>query len=274
MKLLFLGDIVGEPGRKTVKRFLPALRTALGLDCVIVNAENVSGGSGMDAKCYRHLEMAGVDACTMGDHVYRKKEIYPLFEAGKLICKPANFPAVSPGPDHVIVTTTAGVRVAAINLLGRTFMRPVDCPFDAVDRVLAKLDPEIKVILVDIHAEATADKQLMLRHCLGRVSAVVGTHTHVPTADATVYPPGTAYITDAGMCGPYDSVIGRDVHPTLHHAKTFEPIHFDVAKQDKRLSGVVIDIDESTGRATNIELFHKTVTQLETLTGQNSSSTD
>lgn len=266
MKLLFLGDIVGEPGRKLIKRHLPTVRAVMGFDGVVVNAENASGGSGLDPRCHRQLELAGVDACTMGDHIYRKKEIYQLFAAAKPICKPANFPARAPGPDHLVVTLPGGARLGVISVMGRTFMRPVDCPFDAVDRVLALFDPTVKTIIVDIHAEATADKQLMLRHCLGRASAVLGTHTHVPTADARVYPPGTAYITDVGMTGPYDSVIGRDVHPTLHHARTFEPIHFDVAKNDVRMSGVALEIDDATGKAIAIAPLHLTSEKLEALT--------
>lgn len=265
MRLLFLGDVVGEPGRKIIKRHLAAVRAHWAIDCVIANAENASGGSGLDPRCYRQLESAGIDACTMGDHVYRKKEIVQLFEAGRPICRPANFPARSPGPDHLVVHLPSGLRMVVVNVMGRTFMRPVDCPFDAIDRVLAAIDRAINIIIVDIHAEATADKQLMLRHCLGRVSAVLGTHTHVPTADAAILPPGVAYITDVGMTGPYDSVIGRDVHPTLHHARTFEPIHFDVATKDVRMSGALVDIDETTGHAVAIELFHQKAEELERL---------
>lgn len=256
MKILFLGDIVGEPGRKIIKRALPGLRARFNIDLVIANAENSAGGSGMDPRCYSQLIAAGVDAITMGDHIYKKREIYSLFEKGEPICKPANFPPEAPGPDHLIVSAADGTRVAIISLLGRMFMRPVDCPFHAVDRVLVAIGKQAKVILVDIHAEATSDKQCVLRHLIGRVSAVVGTHTHVPTADASVYPPGTAYITDVGMTGPYDSVIGRRFDRVLHATTTFEPKPFDVATGDPRISGALIEVDPESGRASAIELWN------------------
>jgi metallophosphoesterase (TIGR00282 family) len=256
VKILFLGDIVGEPGRKIIKRALPGLRARFNIDLVIANAENSAGGSGMDPRCYSQLIAAGVDAITMGDHIYKKREIYSLFEKGEPICKPANFPPEAPGPDHLIVSAADGTKVAIISLLGRMFMRPVDCPFHAVDRVLDDIGKQAKVILVDIHAEATSDKQCVLRHLIGRVSAVVGTHTHVPTADASVYPPGTAYITDVGMTGPYDSVIGRRFDRVLHATTTFEPKPFDVATGDPRISGALIEVDPESGRASAIELWN------------------
>lgn len=256
MKILFLGDVVGEPGRKILRKAVPLLRARHELDLVIANAENAAGGSGLSPRVCSQILGAGVDALTMGDHIYKKTEIYPLFSQKKPICKPANFPAEAPGPDHLIVETAGGIPVAIISLLGRVYMRPVDCPFHAAFRVLDAIGDQARVILVDIHAEATSEKQLMLRHLLGKVSAVVGTHTHVPTADARVHPPGTAYITDVGMTGPYDSVIGRRCDRVLHTTITFEPTAFDVATGDPRVSGALIDVDESTGRARAIELVH------------------
>ena len=256
MKILFLGDIVGEPGRKIVRKAVPLLRDRYELDLVVANAENAAGGSGLTRRCFQQLVSAGVDAFTMGDHVYRKREIYTLFESGQPICRPANYPAGAPGPDHLIVEARGGVSVAIVCLLGRVFMQPVDCPFQAIDRVLATIAGRARVILVDMHAEATSDKQVMLRHLIGRVGAVLGTHTHVPTADAAVYEPGTAYLTDVGMCGPYDSVIGRRHDRVLHAVRTFEPTPFDVATGDPRVSGALLDIDSETGRARSIRLMH------------------
>lgn len=255
MRILFLGDIVGEAGRKIVKRAVPALRARFGLDLVVANAENAAGGSGINPRCYSQLESSGIDAMTMGDHVYKKTEIYPLFEQDKPICRPANFPPDSPGPDHLVVQA-GSEKVAIVCVLGRMFMRPVDCPYRAVDRVLEQLPKKVKIILVDIHAEATSEKQLMLRHLLGRATAVLGTHTHVPTADARVHPPGTAYLTDVGMTGPYDSVIGRRCDRVLHTTLTFEPTAFEVATGDPRISGALIEADPETGRALAVELIH------------------
>jgi hypothetical protein len=232
---------------------------------VIANAENASGGSGLNQRGYAQLAAAGIDAMTMGDHVYKKKEIYELFNKGRPICKPVNFPRQAPGLDHLIVETPDHTPVAVVNVLGRVFMRPVDCPFAAMDRVLLDIGERAKVIIVDVHAEATSDKQLMLRHLVGRVSAVLGTHTHVPTADAAIFPPGTAYITDVGMTGPYEGVIGRRWDKVLHTVTTFEPTDFAVANGDPRLSGALVDVDPETGRAQSIELLHLNEPALEAM---------
>jgi metallophosphoesterase (TIGR00282 family) len=256
MRLLFLGDIVGEPGRKLVRKAVPALRETRQLDLVIVNAENIAGGSGMTPKTYAQLRRCGVDACTMGDHIYKKREIISVLVRGEPVCKPANFPPEAPGQDHLIVETASGVSVGIVSVLGRIFMRPVDCPLAALDRVLEQLAPKTNVILVDVHAEATSEKQVMFRYLSGKVSAVVGTHTHVPTADAMISAEGTAYITDVGMTGPYESIIGRRIDNVIHTTKTFEPLSFDVATGDPRISGVILEIDEATGKATAIEPIH------------------
>lgn len=264
MKILFLGDVVGEPGRKICRHGVPALRAHWDLNLVIANAENAAGGSGINARCLRQLEAAGIDGFTMGDHVYKKADIFPLFEERRPLCRPANFPSEAPGPDRLLLETPLGP-VAVICVLGRLFMRPVDCPFKAMDRVLESLPPEVKVIIVDMHAEATSEKQLMLRHLQGRVTGVFGTHTHVPTADAAVFPPGTAYITDAGMTGPYDGVIGRRSDRVLHTTLSFEPSSFDVATGDPRISGVVFEVDATTGKAISCELAHFDKSQLDAL---------
>jgi len=265
MRILFIGDVVGEPGRKIAMRGLPILRKKWSLDLVVANAENAAGGSGITARCFSQLAQAGVDAFTMGDHVYRHKDVMDLFGKQPPMCRPANFPAEAPGPDHVIVETKSGVRIAVLSVLGRLFMKPVDCPFHTVDRILSQLEQDVQVVLVDIHAEATSEKQALLRHLVGRVSAVFGTHTHVPTADAAVFPPGTAYCTDVGMTGPYDGVIGRDWKKVLHTMVTQQPVFFDVAKADARISGALFDVDTSTGRASSCRLVHLTESDLESL---------
>jgi metallophosphoesterase (TIGR00282 family) len=252
MRLLFLGDIVGHPGVAFAKRAVPLLRAAEGLDLVIANAENASGGSGITPSTYHGLRRAGVDLVTMGDHVYRRQEILATLDKDERICRPANYPAGAPGRDFVLTQARDGTVVAAFCLLGRTFMKAVDCPFQAADRVLRSLPEHVRCIVVDMHAEATADKYLMAHHLKGRVTAVLGTHTHVPTADEQVLPPGTAFISDVGMTGPYDSILGRRIDRVLSTAITFIPSPFDVATGDPRLAGVVVDAAADSGRATAI----------------------
>lgn len=256
VKILFVGDVVGEPGRKILVRAAPLLRARFDLDLFIVNAENAAGGSGLNTASYRQLVAAGVDAFTMGDHIYRHKDIYHLFRSRPPICRPANLPSEAPGPDHALVEAREGVPVVVISLLGRLYMKPVDCPFHAVDRVLQSLGDAAKVILVDIHAEATAEKQCMLYHLRGRVSAVLGTHTHVPTADARVFPPGTAFMTDVGMTGPYGGVIGRKADQVLYATFSGKPTYFEVATAEPRVSGAVVEVDPATGAALAIEPVH------------------
>jgi 2',3'-cyclic-nucleotide 2'-phosphodiesterase len=252
MRILFIGDIVGAPGVGIVKKALPTLIQRDAIDLVVANAENASGGTGMMPNTYRQLRHAGVDLITMGDHLYKKMEILSVLKEEDRVCKPANFPAEAPGRDVVTATARDGTPVAVFSLLGRTFMRPVDCPFTAADRVLAKLAGQPRVVLVDMHAEATADKYLMGYHLKGKVSAVLGTHTHVPTADEQILPGGTAFISDVGMTGPYDSVLGRRIDRVLSTAITFVPSPFDVATGDPRLAGAVVDIDAATGHANGI----------------------
>ena len=255
MRILFLGDIVGAPGVAAVKKLLPGIRTSERLDLVVANAENATNGSGLSPKDYRQLRAAGIDAITLGDHIYKKQEIADVM-ANPLepICKPANFPPEAPGRDRVSLSVN-GVSVVVISLLGRTFMRPVDCPFAAVDRMLEALSAGPRVVIVDIHAEATADKYLMAHHLNGRVTAVLGTHTHVPTADEQILPGGTAFQCDVGMCGPYDSILGRRIDRVLSTVISFVPSSFDVATGDVRLSGAIVDAEDATGGATGIKRF-------------------
>jgi len=253
MKLLLIGDIVGKPGRQIVAQCVRGLVHELGLDLVVANAENAAGGSGLTPAIYQELIAAGVDGVTLGDHIYKRKEIAATLQSQQNIVKPANFPPDAPGRDLMILQARNGVSVAVISLLGRVFMRPVDCPWLTADRVLASLPAEVKVILVDFHAEATSDMQLMGRYLDGRVTAVLGTHTHVPTADEEIFRGGTAFQCDVGMTGPYESILGRRIDRVLETTLTFNPTHFEVATGDVRLCGTVVECDPVTGRATRIE---------------------
>jgi metallophosphoesterase (TIGR00282 family) len=252
MRILFLGDIVGPPGVTFLKKALPPLIDRENIDLVLANAENASGGSGMTPGAYRQIREAGVDLVTLGDHIYKKQDIIPTLEKDDRLCKPANFPAEAPGREYALAAGRDGTVVAAFCLLGRTFMRPVDCPFRAADRVLQALQGKAACIIVDMHAEATADKYLMAHYLKGRVAAVLGTHTHVPTADEQVLPEGTAFITDVGMTGPYDSILGRRIDRVLFTTTTFVPSSFEVATGDPRLAGAILDVDATTGKATGI----------------------
>jgi metallophosphoesterase (TIGR00282 family) len=255
MRILFIGDIVGPPGMALIKRALQRVVETEKIDLVIANAENAYHGSGLSPKQYTELREVGVDLITLGDHIYKRQEIIGTLEREERICKPANFPRSAPGRDFALAMARDGTSVAAICLLGRLFMRPVDCPFEAVDRVLKTLPPEVRCVIVDMHAEATAEKCLMAHHLKGRVSAVLGTHTHVPTADEQILPGGTAFITDVGMTGPYDSILGRRIDRVLSATITFVPCPFDVATGDPRLAGAVVDVDTTTGQATDIQRF-------------------
>lgn len=231
---------------------MPGLRIEEDLDLIVVNAENAAGGSGLTPSIYRELIAAGVDCITMGDHVYRRREIFPILSGESRIVRPANYPQEAPGRAVTVLTTRGKHRVAVISLLGRVFMSPVDCPFHAVDRVLNTLPSDVRIIVVDFHAEATSDMQVMGRHLDGRVTAVLGTHTHVATADEQVLPGGTAFQCDVGMTGPHESILGRRIERVLETVYTFRPTHFEVATGDPRMHGTVVEVDPATGRATGI----------------------
>jgi metallophosphoesterase (TIGR00282 family) len=253
MRVLFLGDIVGKPGVVFLRKALPVLIAHERLDLVVANAENATDGSGLTPKDFRRIREGGVDLVTLGDHVYRKKDIIPTLEQDEHICKPANLPVGAPGRDFAIQTARDGTPVAAFSLLGRTYMRPADCPYRAADRVLAELAGKACCVIVDMHAEATADKYLMAHYLKGRVTAVLGTHTHVPTADEQVLEGGTAFISDVGMTGPYQSILGRRIDRVLSTAVSSVPTPFDVATEDPRLGGAVVEVDAATGRAMSIQ---------------------
>lgn len=251
VRMVMMGDIVGKPGMTAACASVPLLRQA-GCDLIVVNAENAADGAGLTVKQYEQLVAAGIDAVTLGDHIYKKREIEKALRQRSNIVKPANFPDKAPGKDHCIVETSTGIPVAVLSLLGRVFMRPVNCPFEAADRVLAALPASIKLRLVDMHGEATSDKQAMGFYLDGRVTAVLGTHTHVPTADEQILPGGTAFQCDVGMTGPHRSILGREIEPVLRTTLTFDPNTFHVATADVRVSATWFDSDPTSGHAKRI----------------------
>jgi len=254
IKILCVGDVVGAPGRQILRTALTKLVPSRDIDCVIVNAENIAGGSGLTVALYEKIVGYGTHLITMGDHIYRRKEAIQILETSDNIVRPANLPQAAPGREFAICETASGHRVAVVSLLGRLFMKlPANCPFAAADRVIAAIPKDVKIVVVDMHAEATSEKIAMGWHLDGRVSAVLGTHTHVPTADERVLPKGTAYLTDLGMTGPYDSVLGRCKERVVSALRTSVPSRFDVATDDIRLCGAVVTVETSTGLATSIE---------------------
>lgn len=265
MRILFLGDIVGKPGVEIVMQAIPGYRRDQSIDLVIANGENAESGSGITPSIYKKLMAAGVDCVTLGDHIYRKKDIIPTLENKSNIVKPCNFPADAPGKTFAVVKSDSGKKVAVFSAMGRVFMRPVDCPFTAVNRVLDEIPDDVIIRFCDFHAEATSDKQLMGRHLDGRVTAVCGTHTHVPTADEQILPGGTAFISDVGMTGPHESILGRKIERVLPATISFRPLSFDVAKNDVQISGVIIEVEPKTGKARKIERFKINERQAEML---------
>jgi metallophosphoesterase (TIGR00282 family) len=253
MLLLFIGDVVGSPGRDVVVRAVPMLVEREGLHLVIANAENAAGGSGLTPDIFKDLRKAGVDVVTLGDHAYRRKEIFPVLERDPNIVRPANWPEEAVGRQWTTVPARNGVDVGVFCLLGQLYMQPqVDSPFRAADRVLAAMPSDVKVRFLDYHAEATGEAQMIGRYLDGRVSAVLGTHTHVATADECVLPGGTAFQCDVGMTGPFDSILGRRIDRVLQTRLTARPMPYDVAAGDVRLCGTIVEIDEATGQATAV----------------------
>ena len=253
MRLLFLGDVVGKGARQALRRRLRALRRERGVAFVVANGENAAGGKGLDPDSADELFDAGVDVITTGNHVWQHSRLLPVLEHETRILRPANFPEGNPGRGFTVQQAANGVSVAVVNLIGRVFMGSFDCPFRAADRILAAVAGEADVVLVDMHAETTSEKVAMGWHLAGRVAGVVGSHTHVQTADERILPGGTAYLTDAGMCGPVDSVIGMRRDEVLHRFLTQMPVRFEVAKGPLLVQGALLDVDPENGRATAIE---------------------
>lgn len=249
LRLLFIGDIVGDPGCRIVNERLPGLREELGVDLCVANAENATAGSGLSPQTADALGEAGVDCFTLGDHTYSNRRIFKTIGKDPRILRPANLSPEAKGRRQFIAEFPDAPPVAVFSLLGRQFMKPMNCPFRAADEMIEFLDKSEAIVCVDFHAEATAEKVAMGWHLDGRAAAVIGTHTHVPTADARVLPRGAAYITDIGMTGPHDSVIGRMTDRVLHFALTQMPVPFDVATGDVRLNGALVEVDPETRKA-------------------------
>jgi len=254
VNLLCIGDTVGRPGRFVLSQMLPRLVGQYDLHSIICNAENAAGGSGLTPQLYEKFRRYGVNLITLGDHAFRRQEIVPVLERANDIARPANFAPAAPGRGWAVHETRLGPKVAVINVLGRLYIKPpTDCPFQAIEKALAQIPQDAKIIVIDVHAEATSEKVAIGWHFDGRVSAVFGTHTHVATADERILPNGTAYITDVGMTGPYDSVLGRRKDRVLKALLTGLHVPFDVATDDIRLCGLLVSVDSTTGRATHVE---------------------
>ncbi len=253
MRILFIGDIVGKPGRRAVRDLLPQLVAERSVDFVIANCENAAAGFGITREVVEDLYSYRVDVLTSGNHVWDKREVLDFIDDYETLLRPANYPEGVPGRGSVVVPAPGGTYVGILNLAGRVFMPAVDCPFRTAEREIQKMKRKAPVVIVDFHAEATSEKQALGWFLDGKVTAVVGTHTHVQTADEEIRPGGTAYLTDAGMTGPFDSVIGMRKEAILERFLTQVPNRFDVAKGDVRLQGVLIEADPSSGRALKIE---------------------
>lgn len=253
MKILFIGDIVGKPGRRAVRELLPGLVNGHGIDLVIANCENAAAGFGVTRDIIEELYASHIDILTSGNHVWDKKEALEFIADYETLLRPANYPETVPGRGSVLYPTPGGDHVGVLNLAGRVFMQPLDCPFVRADEEIARLRAQTKVVIVDIHAEATSEKKALGWYLDGQVSAVLGTHTHVQTADDEILPGGTAYLSDAGMTGPFDSVIGIRKETIIERFLTQIPNRFDVAKHDVRLQGALLDIDPESGKARAIE---------------------
>ena len=259
MRILFIADIFGAPGRRAVEQTLPAIREQHGIDLVVANAENAADGVGVTSRIATRLFAAGVDAITLGNHAFRQKEVYPFLEADQRIVRPANYAFNAPGRGLAVVAAPDGTRVAVLNLIGQMYLDASRSPFEAVNGLVAEARAQAPVVLIDFHAEATSEKVGLARMLDGSVTAVIGTHTHVQTNDARVLPGGTGYLTDAGMTGPHDSVIGVRTELVLRRFVTGLPVRFEPADGDVRIEGAVIDCDPGSGRATAVETYRLSV---------------
>jgi metallophosphoesterase (TIGR00282 family) len=252
MNILFIGDIFASPGRNIVADHLQDIKQTNQIDLAIANAENAAGGFGITPSIAEELFSLGLDVLTSGNHIWDKKEIFDYLPRQPKLLRPANYPGESPGQGVVVVPSRQGIPCAVINLQGRTYMPDTDCPFRKVDQILGALDPSVKVRFVDFHAEVTSEKMAMGWYLDGRVSAIVGTHTHLPTADTRILPGGTAYQTDVGMTGPYDSVIGVKKELILQRFLTALPVRMEPAKGSPELHSVILEVDPTTGHAISI----------------------
>ena len=257
IKVLVIGDTVGKPGRQACRQLIPKLRDRHGIDFVVVNGENLASGSSITRDTVEEVLSSGVDVITSGDHIFKKKEAAAIAEENPRVLRPLNYPKGVPGHGFTVATAPGGIKVAVVNVLGRVFLQSVDCPFETIETALKSIKAQTKIVLVDFHAEATSEKVAMGWFLDGQVSAVYGTHTHIQTADETILPKGTAYITELGMTGPYKSVLGRDIDQVLFRFRTQMPGPMEVATEDARLSGALIEIDVETGKAKAIQRIHE-----------------
>ena len=253
LNILCIGDIVGRPGRRIIADKLKTLVSERDIDCVIANAENAAGGSGLTPQIYDKLMRYGVNLITLGDHTYRKRDIIKTLETSDNIVRPANMSANAAGKDFAIYKTGKGPTVAVTALIGRLFMKPADCPYNTADRILPQLAQKADIIIVDFHAEATSEKIAMGYHLDGRISLCFGTHTHVVTADEKILPKGTAYITDIGMTGAHESILGRSIESVLKSFRTQMPYPFQIATGDVKMNTILVTIDSNTKKAEHIE---------------------
>jgi len=259
MIILALGDVVGAPGRRALKDLLPGVIKEENIDFVIANCENAAGGSGITLPILDELFSSAIDLITSGDHIWKRKEIFPALDEEKALLRPANYPTGVPGRGHTIVESKSGIKVGVINLVGRTFMQAVECPFRVARSLTKEIKKQTPIVLVDFHAEATSEKIAMFWYLNGTVSGLFGTHTHVVTADEKVSPEGTAYITDLGMTGPHQGIIGRKQEQIIERFLTGLPTRFEMATDDVRLQGVIVEIDEKTGKALKIKRLQKSL---------------
>ena len=253
LNILCIGDIVGRPGRRILADRLKSLVKEMDIDCVIANAENAAGGSGLTPQIYDKLLRYGVNLITLGDHTYRKRDIIKTLETADNIVRPANLSEHAAGRGVAVYKTNKGPVVGVVNLIGRIFMKPADCPYNAIDRILPQLQQKADIIIVDFHAEATSEKIAMGYHLDGRVSCCFGSHTHVVTADEKILTKGTAYITDIGMTGPSNSVLGRGAESVLKSFRTQMPVPFEIATGDMKMEAIAVAVDSNTKKAERIE---------------------
>ncbi len=253
MNILLIGDIVGKPGRKVIKRLLPHIKSQYNVEFVVANGENGAGGFGLTIDTAKELFNSGIDVLTSGNHIWDKKDIFVELEEGNRILRPLNYPEGVPGKGYTILETETGKRVCVINIQGRIFMPPIDCPFMGIQKLLDSISQDVKTIIVDFHAEATSEKMAMGIFLDGKVSVVAGTHTHVQTADERILPNGTGYITDLGMTGPHDSVIGMEFEKSMKRILYQIPFKLNVAKKNLRLNGIFLNVDDETGKCKEIK---------------------
>jgi metallophosphoesterase (TIGR00282 family) len=260
IKIFFIGDIVGRPGRRIVKTFLQNIINTEMIDLVIANGENSAGGFGINQQICQELLAAGVDVITMGNHTWDNKEVYQVLERERRLIRPANYPGGTPGEGYYIAETQKGVQVGVVNILGQVFLEPLACPFQAANECIADIKKKTNIIIVDFHAEATSEKTALGWYLDGRVSAVLGTHTHITTADERILPKGTGYITDVGMTGPSNSILGIDPNIVIKKFITHLPARFEVASGPIELNGIILEINDS-GATTAIRRVRKTIDQ-------------